>query len=175
MAAVSVALAALLGLAFGSFLTVVVHRVPVGASIVTPRSACPSCGAPIGPRDNIPVVSYLLLRGRCRSCGERISARYVVLELLTAGAFAGAAARFGVSYAAVVLAALFAVLLAVAAIDLERKVIPNRIVYPSLIAFAVLVVMGWLLDGLSIAGAAAGLAAFGGGLLLVALVSPGGM
>src|SRR5919201_1143356 len=92
------------GLAFGSFLTVVIYRVPLGRSIVAPRSACPSCGATIRPRDNIPVVSYLLLRGRCRSCGVRISPRYALVELLTAGLFAAAAIKFGNVYVTAVLA-----------------------------------------------------------------------
>lgn len=74
----------LLGLAVGSFLNVVIYRVPEGRSIVRPPSACPGCGTPISARDNIPVVSWILLRGRCRTCGERISARYPLVELLTA-------------------------------------------------------------------------------------------
>ena len=89
------------GLAVGSFLTVVIHRVPQRKSIVAPRSACPSCGAQIDARDNIPVVSYVLLRGRCRHCGARISAEYPAVEALTAGAFLGAALAFGDVWVAV--------------------------------------------------------------------------
>src|SRR3954449_405390 len=90
-----VALAAVLGLIVGSFLNVVVWRVPRGESVVRPPSHCPGCDTPIAPRDNIPVLSWLLLRGRCRSCGTRISVRYPFVELLTAGLFAGLAAYFG--------------------------------------------------------------------------------
>src|SRR5919205_4392531 len=75
------------GLIVGSFVTVLVHRVPAGESVVAPRSRCPSCGTPITARDNVPVVSWLLLRGRCRACGVRISPRYPAVELLTAVAF----------------------------------------------------------------------------------------
>src|SRR5439155_2600904 len=83
------------GLAVGSFLTVVIHRVPHRKSIVAPRSACPACGSQIGARDNIPVVSYLVLAGRCRQCGVHISAEYPLVESLTAGMFLAAALTFG--------------------------------------------------------------------------------
>ena len=78
----------LLGLAIGSFLNVVIYRVPLHESIVTPRSKCPSCGTPILERDNIPVVSWLILRGKCRACRARISARYPLVELLCGALFA---------------------------------------------------------------------------------------
>ena len=176
MSAVRVLFAVLFGLAIGSFLTVAVYRIPRKESVVAPRSRCPSCGAEIRPRDNIPVLSYLLLRGRCRVCGARISPRYVFLELATAALFAGAALRFHATYTAALLALFFAVMLAVAVIDAELRIVPNRIVYPSLIAFSGLVVVGAFVgDHLSLAGAALGLLAYGGGLLLVAIVSPGGM
>ncbi|NNJ47471.1 MAG: prepilin peptidase, partial [Acidimicrobiia bacterium] len=76
--------AAVLGLVFGSFINVVAYRVPAGQSVVSPPSACPSCGHPIRHRDNIPVLSWLLLRGRCRDCGEPISSRYPIVEAATA-------------------------------------------------------------------------------------------
>src|ERR687896_539512 len=78
---------ALAGLPIGSFLTVLVHRLPKGQSIVAPRSRCPRCGVPIRARDNVPVFSYLFLRGRCRSCGEPISIEYPLMELATAAPF----------------------------------------------------------------------------------------
>ncbi|MFP5326041.1 MAG: prepilin peptidase [Acidimicrobiia bacterium] len=85
----------LFGLAVGSFLNVVIYRVPAGESIVSPRSKCPQCQTQIAERDNIPVVSWLLLRGRCRSCGAAISGRYPAVELLTALLFAAVGYRFG--------------------------------------------------------------------------------
>jgi leader peptidase (prepilin peptidase)/N-methyltransferase len=171
-----VAIAAVLGLLFGSFLTVVIHRVPRRESVVAPRSRCPGCGTPIRSRDNIPVLSYVLLRGRCRACGVRISPRYLLTELLTAGLFAAAAARFPSIYATAVLALFFAVLVAVAVIDVEHRIIPNRILYPSLIAFPVILVVGVLAgEHLSLLRAGIGFLAYGGGLLVVALISPGGM
>jgi leader peptidase (prepilin peptidase)/N-methyltransferase len=176
MSAVRVVFAVLFGLAIGSFLTVAVYRIPRKESVVAPRSRCPSCGAEIRPRDNIPVVSYLLLRGRCRACRAAISPRYVFLELATAALFAGAALRFHATYTAVLLALFFAVMLAVAVIDAELRIVPNRIVYPSLVAFGGLVIVGAFVgDHLSLVGAALGLLAYGGGLLIVAIVSPGGM
>src|SRR5579859_8057591 len=88
----------LLGLAVGSFLKVVIHRVPLKVSIVRPRSSCPGCDTELANRDNIPLLSWLLLRGHCRTCGTPISARYPLVELLTAGLFIGAAFRFGYSW-----------------------------------------------------------------------------
>src|SRR4051794_28824285 len=88
---------AVIGLAVGSFLNVVIHRVPQGVSVVTPRSHCPGCGSGIRPRDEIPVLSWLVLRGRCRDCGAGISARYPLVELLTALVFVGLAWKFGAS------------------------------------------------------------------------------
>jgi leader peptidase (prepilin peptidase)/N-methyltransferase len=166
----------LFGLVFGSFLTVVVYRVPRKQSIVAPRSACPSCGAMIRARDNIPVASYVLLRAKCRQCGARISPRYVAVELLTAGLFAGAAARFGSVYVAAVVALFFAVMLAVAVIDAEHRIVPNAIVYPSLVAFPALLAVGALAgQHVSLARAGIGFLAYGGGLLIVAIVAPRGM
>jgi leader peptidase (prepilin peptidase)/N-methyltransferase len=164
------------GLAFGSFLTVVVHRVPARRSIVAPRSACPNCGALIRARDNVPIVSYLLLRGRCRACGASISARYLLIELVTAALFAAAAIKFDSLFATTVLALFFSVLVAVAAIDLEHRIVPNRILYPSLLAFPVILAVGVLAgEPISLLRAAIGFFAYGGGLFLVALIAPHGM
>jgi leader peptidase (prepilin peptidase)/N-methyltransferase len=174
--ALRVAFAALVGLAVGSFLTVVVHRIPRNQSIVAPRSRCPACGTQIAGRDNVPVVSYLLLRGRCRVCGASISPRYLLLELATAALFAGASLAFHSPFTAAVVALLFMVLEAVAVIDLEYQIVPNRILYPSLVLFAILVALGAAVgDEMSLAGAGLGFLAFGGGLLVVAIISPGGM
>jgi leader peptidase (prepilin peptidase) / N-methyltransferase len=169
-------IAVLFGLAMGSFLTVAVYRVPRRESVVAPRSRCPACGTEILSRDNIPVLSYLLLRGRCRACGVRISPRYLLLELATAGLFVGAALEFESLYTAAVMALFFMVLLAVAVIDVNHRIVPNRIVYPSLVGFAVLVAIGWAVgDHLDLAAAGLGLLAYGGALFLVAVASPGGM
>ncbi len=125
---------ALLGATVGSFLNVVIARVPAGESVVRPRSRCPACRGPIAWYDNLPVLSWLLLRGRCRSCGARISPRYVVVELLGAAAAWLAWRRHGLSAAAAVELAFVALLLALAAIDLERWELPHVLTRP-LLAF----------------------------------------
>jgi len=172
MTAMMVGFVGLLGLIVGSFLNVVVHRVPRHESIVSPASRCPGCGTPVAPRDNIPVLSWLLLRGRCRHCREPISARYPLLELLTAAIFATIAAVRGVDADLIRVLPFAAALVALAAIDLEHRVLPNRIVVPLAIfgvaAGAVLATPQ--LPELLIAGAAAFSA-----LLVIALVQPRGM
>ncbi len=134
--------AALLGLVVGSYINVVVHRLPRGESTVTPRSRCPACGVAIRPLDNLPVVSYLLLRGRCRACGARIPVRYPVIEAATALLFVGCLRAFGPTPRALA-SALFAVLLlALAAIDLEHLLLPDRLTLPG--AAAGLALQRWL-------------------------------
>jgi leader peptidase (prepilin peptidase) / N-methyltransferase len=133
-----VGLCAVFGLAVGSFLNVVIYRVPRHLSIVAPRSMCPSCERPIRGWDNIPVISWVLLRGRCRQCGAAISARYPLVELATAALFAGTAARFGYDWALPAYLVLFAGLLALSWIDVEKLILPRAIVYPLLVLFAVL-------------------------------------
>ena len=162
----------LLGAAVGSFLNVVAYRLPRGESLVAPRSRCPGCERQIAAYDNVPVVSFLLLRGRCRGCGVRISARYPLVELLTGLVFAGVAIVRGLDADLLLELPFAAMLIAVAAIDLERHVIPNRILLPASVygvAAAAVVVPGDLPE-LLIAGAAAFSA-----LLLVALAHPAGM
>jgi leader peptidase (prepilin peptidase)/N-methyltransferase len=173
---IRVLLAVLSGLVVGSFLTVVVRRIPAGESVGAPSSRCRSCGAPIRPRDNVPVASWLVLRGRCRSCGARIPARYPLIEIATAGLFAAAALRFHDGWLLVAAAAFLADLLALSLIDLEHKILPNRIVYPSLIVFPAYLVIArvggapvGLVDGLI------GFLAYGGGMFVVAIISPAGM
>jgi leader peptidase (prepilin peptidase)/N-methyltransferase len=119
------------GLAVGSFLNVVAARVPLKRSIVRPGSACMSCGAQIAWYDNIPLVSYALLRGRCRACGSRIPLRYPLVEVATALLIAGCVWKFGLSGEAAVAAFFCAALVAVSATDLEHRIIPNRIVVPA--------------------------------------------
>ena len=114
----------------GSFLNVVIARVPEGESIVRPRSRCPSCRTPIAWHDNLPVVSWLVLRGRCRSCGVRISPRYLVVELLGAAPALVAWQRHGLAASAAVELAFVALLLALAAIDLDRWELPHELTRP---------------------------------------------
>jgi leader peptidase (prepilin peptidase) / N-methyltransferase len=158
------------GLALGSFLSVVAARVPRKTSVVKPASACMSCGVPIRARDNIPVLSWFLLRGRCRSCGAGISALYPAVELTTAGLVAACVLTFGLSGRMVVAAFFCAVLVAVSAIDLEHRIIPNRIVIP---AFCLVLPAMTLIDP-SPEWALAALAA-SGFLFLAVLAYPAGM
>jgi leader peptidase (prepilin peptidase)/N-methyltransferase len=165
-------LAGILGLLVGSFLNVVVWRLPRGESLVHPRSRCPSCGTAIRPWDNIPVASWLLLRGRCRDCGARIAPRYPLVELAT-----------GVLYALVVVAKddalhialgllLVTALVPITLIDLELRLIPNAITLPAAIAALVAGLaldIGYVPEQL-IAGAAAG-----GFFLIAAVAYPRGM
>jgi leader peptidase (prepilin peptidase)/N-methyltransferase len=131
----------LLGLVIGSFLNVVIYRVPRDLSVVSPRSACTACGTPIAERDNVPVVSWLVLKSRCRHCQARISARYPLVELGCAALFAGTAARFGYNWALPAYLVLFAGLLALSCIDVELLVLPKKIVYPLSLAVTGLLVM----------------------------------
>lgn len=168
--------AAILGLAFGSFLTVVVDRVPAKTSIVSPRSRCPTCGAEIRNRDNIPVLSWVLLGGRCRSCRARISARYPLLEVGTAALFAGIGAVYPAVYLIVMLCLFALVMLAVGAIDLEHRIIPNRITYPAFPVFLAAVVVGWAIgQPLDPVRALIGAVSYGGAFLVIAVVAPRGL
>jgi leader peptidase (prepilin peptidase)/N-methyltransferase len=119
------------GLALGSFLNVVAARVPLRRSIVRPPSACMSCGAEIAWYDNVPVLSYALLRGRCRACSASIPLRYPLVELVTAVLVAGCVGKFGLSADAALAAFFCAALVAVSATDLEHRIVPNRIVVPA--------------------------------------------
>ncbi len=155
--------AALVGLIVGSYLNVVIHRLPHQQSTVLPRSRCPACGAPIRARDNLPVVSFVLLRGRCRDCHAPISLRYPLIELLTATLFAGCVLRFGVTPSAAGAALFCAALVALAAIDVEHFLLPDRITLPGLaVGLAAQPLLAWG----SPTGALQG-ALFGGGILLV--------
>lgn len=134
---------ALLGLIAGSFLSVVAHRVPLGESIVAPRSRCPSCGTQIAARDNVPLFSYLALRGRCRHCDARVPASYPLLEAALAGVFVAILLRYPDDGIEIALGAcLAATLAAITLTDLEHRVIPNKI-----LIVAALVAVGLLLAG----------------------------
>src|SRR5581483_9877612 len=117
-------------------LNVVVYRVPRRLSIVSPPSACPSCGVQLKPWDNVPILSFLILRGRCRNCRARISFRYPLVEAGTAGLGVASVARFGGGEAAAFVAAGGAVLLVIALIDLDVRRVPNVIVLPATAAAA---------------------------------------
>ena len=122
------------GLVVGSFLNVVIARVPHGRSLVHPRSTCPGCGAAIAWYDNIPLLSFVLLRGRCRACAVAIAWRYPVVELVTGALFGAAGLAFGATLHAVVAAAFLASLVAMTVIDLEHQIIPDVISLPGIVA-----------------------------------------
>lgn len=167
-----VALTGIFGLMFGSFFNVVVHRLPEGVSLVSPPSSCPGCGSRIRPYDNVPILSWLWLRGRCRDCGVRISARYPLVEALTA-ILAVAVVLVKHSAHDIVLGLLLvAVVVPVALIDLERRIIPNKITLPAaVVAICVgLVTRPAGVPAQLIAGAAAA-----GFFLVFALLYPRGM
>jgi leader peptidase (prepilin peptidase)/N-methyltransferase len=139
---------ALLGLAVGSFLNVVIHRVPRHESLVRPGSHCPRCGAAVRTRHNVPVLGWLLLRGRCADCRTRISVRYPLVEAGTAALFVAVAAKFGPTWPLPAYLYLAAVAIALALIDLDAMRLPNAIVLPSyLVAAALLVPAALLGDG----------------------------
>src|ERR1051326_5048519 len=119
------------GLALGSFLNVVAARVPLRRSIVRPPSACMSCATEIAWYDNVPLVSFLVLRGRCRSCAASIPVRYPLVELATGLLVAGCVLKFGLTVEALLAAFFCAALVAVSATDLEHRIVPNRIVVPA--------------------------------------------
>ncbi len=121
-----------LGLAFGSFLNVCIYRLPLDLSVVTPRSACPRCKRHIAPYDNLPVFSWLILRGRCRNCKARISPRYLFVELLTAALFLGCYAYGGLTLAALKYCTFGFLLLGLIFTDAETKLLPDKLTLPGL-------------------------------------------
>jgi len=166
-------LAAVGGLVMGSFVTVVAHRVPRRLSIVGPRSLCPRCGAQIAAYDNIPVLSWALLRGRSRCCGEPISARYPAAELTLAALFVATAVVLRDQPAEMLLGFVFvATLVAVSLTDLEQRVIPNRLLLASAILGAAIVAAA---DPSSLPERAAAAIGAGGVLFAAALAYPRGM
>ena len=170
--AIAVLAAAVFGLIIGSFLNVVAYRLPRGESLSHPRSRCPGCGAAIAAYDNIPVLSWLLLRGRCRGCGEPISIRYPLVEATTAVLYVLVVVAqddaLGIALGLLLVTALIPITL----IDLDLRLIPNRITLPAAVAAliaAVILDVSFVPEQL-IAGAAAG-----GFFLLAALAYPRGM
>nr|WP_241986280.1 A24 family peptidase [Cryobacterium psychrophilum] len=181
-------LAAVFGLMIGSFLNVVIYRVPRGESVVSPPSACPQCGARIRPFDNIPVISWLVLRGRCRDCGAPISPRYLLVELGTAVFFGvvgwwalqnGVPTEAPVALIVALVAFLYlaAISVALGLIDIETRRLPNRILLPAYWVVAVLLTAAALLAGeperllVALAGGAGLFALY----FALAVIRPGGM
>ena len=180
MTGLLVGVCAVAGLLIGSFLNVVVWRVPRGESVVHPPSACPRCGASIQPRDNVPVVSWVLLRGRCRACAAPISVRYPLVEAVTALLFAATAAVVGPSWLLPVALYVVAVAVALALIDIDVHRLPDAIVLPSYPVVLVLLALAsldpggtsdWHALGRSVLGGLAMLAVY----LVLVLVHPAGM
>ena len=176
MTALAVALSFLFGLIAGSFINVVAIRIPAGGSVVSPGSTCPACGHGIRPRDNIPVLSWFLLRGRCRDCGTSISVRYPIVELTTAILFALTPIVIGVSWVLPAYLWFVGVTIALTITDIDHKLIPNRILFPGLVVGAGLLAIGSVLDRapLQLLRGVGGAAIYFGVLLLIALVARGG-
>ena len=163
---------ALFGLAIGSFLNVVIARLPAGRSLVRPRSTCPGCSALLKWYDNIPVLSFLVLRGRCRTCGMRISWRYPIVEMVTAVVLVLAYVALGPTADFAVAVVLLPALIAITGIDLQHQLIPDAITLPGILVGLLLNLatgrMSWVESVIGIS--------LGGGLFfLIILVSRGGM
>jgi leader peptidase (prepilin peptidase)/N-methyltransferase len=173
-------IAVILGLVIGSFLNVCIYRIPRNLSIVFPSSRCPFCNNAIRPWDNIPVISYLFLGGRCRSCKAKISTRYPLIEMLNASLYAAVIWRYGIGWNSVVYAVLCSSLIVIAFIDLEFQIIPDRI---TLAGIPIGLLAGSFLlpdpfmraDLLGYKAALAGIISGGGFFYLVAVLSRGGM
>lgn len=146
-----IALAALGGLATGSFGNVVAYRAPLGRSVVRPRSACPACTAPIEGRDNVPLVSWLVLRGQCRSCAAPIPARYPAVELATGLLFAAVAANVGATAALPAFLVLAWSAVVLSTVDLEHRLVPRGILYPAAVVTACLLAIAAGLEGTPVA------------------------
>lgn len=129
--AIEIGFIIIIGLSIGSFANVVIYRLPKGLSVLSPPSTCPSCKHQIGVAENIPIISWMFLRGRCKSCKKPISPRYVVIEALVALSFLSLFYRFGLSYLFFIFCLFFLALIIISAIDLEHKIVPNKIIYPT--------------------------------------------
>jgi leader peptidase (prepilin peptidase)/N-methyltransferase len=164
--------AGVFGAIVGSFLNVVAYRLPRHESLIAPPSHCPGCGAQLKPYDNVPILSWLLLRGRCRACRQPISPRYPLVEALTAALCVGAVLAHG-SAAGIALSILLILLVVpIAVIDLEYRIIPNRITGPGAV---LAIALGLALDPSGEPGRLIAAVAAGGFLLIAALAYPGGM
>lgn len=171
-----VAVAAIFGLLWGSFAGVLVDRVPTGGDVVRGRSRCDACGAVLGARDLVPVVSWLLLRGRCRRCGAIVPSRWTRIEITCGALFALVAGSLREPWLIALLGPFSAILVALTLIDLEHHRLPNAIVYPSFVVATCAILVAWATGGpLDPSAAAVGALAYGGVLLVIAVVSRGGM
>lgn len=159
--------AALLGLIVGSYLNVVIYRLPRGLSTVLPRSSCPSCGATIRARDNVPIVSYLVLGGRCRDCQAKISWLYPLLETITAALFVACLLHFGLTLDALAGALFGSLMIALGAIDAEHMILPDRLTLPGILAG--LALQPWLSPAWGVGLRAALIGAAVGAAVLLAL------
>jgi leader peptidase (prepilin peptidase)/N-methyltransferase len=168
----AITFAGVLGAIVGSFLNVVAYRLPRHESLITPASHCPCCGTPVKPYDNIPIISWLLLRGHCRSCGESISVRYPLIEALTAALCVGAVLAHHSAGTIALSVVLILLVVPAAVIDLEHRIIPNRITG---LGAVLALVVGLALDPAGEPERLIAAAAAGGFLLLAALAYPGGM
>ncbi|MEE8483044.1 MAG: prepilin peptidase [Nitrospinota bacterium] len=161
-----------IGACVGSFLNVVIHRLPKGESLVRPGSRCPACKTPIKAYHNIPIMSYIFLRGRCASCGGKFSARYPLVELTTGLVIAACYVKFGFTATALLYMAFASSLVAIAFIDIDHMIIPDVITLPGivigLLAAAFVLPVGIKFSFL-------GLLVGGGLFLLLAIIVPGGM
>ncbi len=177
MLVLTAVLAGALGLAIGSFLNVVIWRVPRGESVNHPPSHCPTCDAAIRPHDNVPVVSWLVLRGRCRDCRAPISPRYPLVELATGALFVAMALRFGAHAVLPAYLYLAAVGVALSMIDYDTQRLPNVIVLPSYVVAGVLLGLAAAFghDGHRAIRALVGMAVYYGVFLLLHLANPKGM
>jgi leader peptidase (prepilin peptidase)/N-methyltransferase len=168
----AITFAGVLGAIAGSFLNVVTYRLPRRESLVTPASHCPKCGAPVKPYDNIPILSWLLLRGHCRSCSEPIPPRYPLVEALTAALCAGVVLAQSSAAGIALGVALILIVVPAALIDLEYRIIPNKLTG---LGAVLALVIGLALDPAGEPERLIAAAAAGGFLLLAALAYPGGM
>jgi len=169
----------ILGTAIGSFLNVCAYRIPKGESIIYPASRCPSCGEDIKPFDNIPIISYVLLGGKCRSCNSVISKKYPVVEFLTGALWALAYYHFGITLNLIVGLFFITILILLSAIDYETKIIPNKVLIPAIAISALLLPLYMLkletipvIANSGVQWAIAGFFMGGGFLYLVAVLAP---
>jgi leader peptidase (prepilin peptidase)/N-methyltransferase len=172
MTPIGVLVVALVGLAVGSFLNVCIARIPAGVSLWRPRSRCPACRTPIPVRDNVPLVSYVALRGRCRACGWRIPLQYPLVELATGALFVASYWRFGLGEELLVALVLGAALIVLTAIDLRHQLLPDVITLPGIaVGFLASVATGRVGWAESLVGIFVG----GGTFFVIIFASKGGM